>query len=588
YDLHAPGPFRGLRVVTPKDPAHDANRAVLAALEGGDASGARLLAAGTASHSYPHCWRCKNPVIFRATHQWFIDLAPLRPRALEEIRERVTWIPAFGANRIGAMVENRLEWTISRQRRWGSPITFLSCDACRAAGQVVHYPDVKSTSERERFFDRVVAVFREHGADAWYDDARFPVSAFLPDGAACPRCRGRELSKVRDILDVWFDSGVSHMAVLRTREYGLEDPYAEATRAPVLYLEGHDQHRGWFQSSLLTSVALTGAAPYDAVATHGFVLQRQGEKMSKSVGNVISPQDVTSRHGADVLRLYFASVDFTDDMVLNEEVLTRTSEAYRKLRNTARFLLSVLFDFDPAKDAVPDDSLEPFDRFLLDRAARLAEECKTAYEAYAFHAVSRRLLEFATTDLSALWCDVRKDALYVRRATDPVRRSAQTAALRLAETLALLLSPICPFTAEEIWEALPSHEGESPALETFASLALTPLPEEEAAAWGRLVGLRDDVQRLLEPLRKGGLVGSSAQAHAQIPEMYLADAGTAGLDDARLAEFLILPAISWHEGELRVVAAEGKKCARCWQVRPDVDDEELCGRCQDILGERAA
>jgi isoleucyl-tRNA synthetase len=588
YDVHAPEALRGLRVVSAKDEAHDANAAVLAALRAGDSSGVRLLAASRASHSYPHCWRCKNPVIFRATNQWFIDLAPLRARALEDIRNEVRWVPPFGANRIGAMVENRLEWTISRQRRWGSPITFLVCTACRAKGEVVHYPFAENAAERERFFERVVSIFRADGADAWYDDARFPASAFLPDGSSCARCGGTAFEKVRDILDVWFDSGVSHAAVLRSSAYGIENPYAEGSRAPVVYVEGHDQHRGWFQSSLLTSVALTGHAPYDTVVTHGFVVDGEGKKMSKSVGNVVSPQEVIGKSGADVLRLFFASADCADDVRLNQEILKRGAEAYFKMRNTSRFLISVLFDFDPAKDAVADAALEPFDRLILDRAARLVDDCRAAYDAYAFHTVARRLLEFTTLDLSALWCDVRKDTLYVRRADDPVRRSAQTAALRLAETLALLLTPICPFTSEEVWESLPGHAGESPALETYAALRLPRLPEAKADAWSRLVTLREEAQRRLEPLRRDGTVGSSAQAHVRVPEQWRADAETAELDDTRLAEFLIVPAITWYAGELSVVAAEGKKCARCWQVRPDVDGEDLCGRCQDVLGERAA
>jgi isoleucyl-tRNA synthetase len=596
YDVHAPEALRGKRVVTPKDAEHDANTAVLAALESGDPSGARLLASGKVSHSYPHCWRCKNPVVFRATHQWFIDLAPLRGRALAEIRGAVTWVPAFSANRIAAMVENRLEWTISRQRRWGSPITFLLCTACKARGEPLHYPPVADSSEaaraeRERFFAGVVAIFRENGADAWYDDARFPASAFVPAGARCGRCGGSDFEKVRDILDVWFDSGVSHAAVLRSGAYGVASPYGPATEAPVLYLEGHDQHRGWFQSSLLTSVALSGSAPYDTVVTHGFLLEK-GEKMSKSAGTGISPQAVTSRVGADVLRLLFASSDSTDDVSLSEEILKRTGDAYFKLRNTARFLLSVLFDFQPERDAVADTALEPLDRFVLDRAARLVDECRGAFDAYAFHSVARRLVEFATADLSALWCDVRKDALYVRRADDPVRRSAQTAAYRLTEMLALLLDPICPFTAEEVWESLPGRAGQTPALETYDSLTLTRLPGETAAAWDRLVTVREAVQALLEPLRKGGVVGSSAQAAAELPrtEALAADLAAAGLDDERLAELLIVPEVAWLSAgeEARVRPARGTKCARCWQVRTDVDADELCARCRGVLGEAAA
>ncbi|MEO7921546.1 MAG: class I tRNA ligase family protein, partial [Thermoanaerobaculia bacterium] len=558
YDVNAPESLRGRRVVSSKSPELDANTGVLHALDAGDPSGVRLLASTKLPHSYPHCWRCKSPVIFRATHQWFIDLHALRADAIAEIREHVQWVPAFGANRIGAMVENRLEWTISRQRRWGSPITFLKCRACAEQGKIEHYPSVKDDAERDRFFAQLVAVFRVHGSDAWYDDAAFPAASFLPEGARCNACGGTDFDKVKDILDVWFDSGVSHAAVLRSGAYGIEDPYAAETHSPVAYLEGHDQHRGWFQSSLLTSVALTGKAPYDTVITHGFVVDGQGRKMSKSVGNVVSPQDVIAKDGADVLRLFVASSDFFDDVRLNKEILTRTAEAYRKVRNTARFLLSVLFDFDPAKDAVKDADLEPLDRLVLDRAARLVEDVRGAYERFEFHTVSRRLLEFCTTDLSALWCDVKKDALYVLAPTDPVRRSAQTAAARLAEVVALVLQPICPFTAEEIWENVPGRSGQSLVLETYASLQPVRLSEGASAAWGRLDSrLRPAVQAQLEPLRRGGAVGSSAQAMVELgPSAELdADLAACGLDLVRLAEALNVPEVTRSPAREGSVAA---------------------------------
>ncbi|KAA0254852.1 MAG: isoleucine--tRNA ligase [Acidobacteria bacterium] len=597
YDVHVPEPLRGKRVVAAKAPEQDANRAVLDLLRAGDPSGARLLHAHEISHSYPHCWRCKLPVVFRATHQWFIDLGALRDAALHEIRDQVSWHPAFGVNRIGAMVENRLEWTISRQRRWGSPITFLRCRACAEAGRLEHYPPAGDPARQRAFFDRVVAVFREHGADAWYDDAAFPAAAFLPEGAACARCGKSDFEKVRDILDVWFDSGVSHAAVLASSAYGVESPYAEGTRAPVLYLEGHDQHRGWFQSSLLTSVALRGAAPYAAVVTHGFVVDGEGKKMSRSVGNVVHPQDVIATHGADVLRLFVASTDFFDDIRINQEILARSAEAYRKVRNTARFLLSVLLDFDPARDAVPDAALEPFDRLLLARAARLRDTARAAYERFEFHTVARHLLDFCTTDLSALWCDVRKDALYVLSAGDPKRRSAQTAAYRLAETIVFVLQPICPFTAEEVWQSLPGRAASSPFLATWEDLRLPELPEEAHDAWGRLLSLREEFVRRLEPLRRAGSVGTSAQATARLgrsPDLDR-DLEATGLDEARLAELLIVPSLLRADDAeptglyggvgLSAVPASGAKCPRCWQVRADVPEGGLCPRCRGVVGE---
>ncbi|MCC6129473.1 MAG: isoleucine--tRNA ligase [Acidobacteria bacterium] len=586
YDIHVPEFLRGLRVVSAHKPEQDANRAVLKALSEGEESGARLLAQHDYPHSYPHCWRCKNPVVFRATHQWFIDLGALRDRALDEIRNKVNWVPAFGVNRIGGMVENRLEWTISRQRRWGSPITFLRCKTCLAEGHLEHFPAFHDESERNRFFENLVEIFRQNGADAWYDDENFPPSRFLLEGGACHRCKGTDFEKLRDILDVWFDSGVSHAAVLASSRYGIENPYEGAFESPVLYLEGHDQHRGWFQSSLLTAIALEGKAPYETVVTHGFVVDGDGRKMSKSLGNVVAPEDVIKTHGADVLRLFAASVDYTDDIRLNNEILTRTAEAYRKIRNTARFLLSVLFDFDPAKDAVPDAALEPFDRFILGRAADVVADARKAYDTFAFHMAARELLDFSTADLSALWCDVRKDTLYVLAANDPARRSAQTAAYRLAETIALLLNPICPFTAEEIWQTIPGHEGSSPSLATYATLHLHALSEDASDGWKALQEVREAFQKALEPLRRSGAVGSASQATAILPDnQETRDAmRQAGLDATRLAEFLMVPSVEFsaeaQAPEAR--AAEGRKCPRCWQARPEVADG-VCGRCQKVI-----
>ena len=611
FDVNAPEAFRGKRVVTPKSPETDANAAILEALSAGDASGAVLLSKKTLSHSYPHCWRCRNPVIFRATHQWFIDLQEIRDKALAEIHGRVTWVPPFGENRIGAMVENRLEWTISRQRRWGSPITFLRCVDCREKGVVSHFPKVggnvgdREEREREDFFEKVRETFREHGADAWYDDA-FPPSHFLgrsssssssspspSSGAACYACGGANFEKLKDILDVWFDSGVSHAAVLRSGDYGLPNPYTATPPTPVVYLEGHDQHRGWFQSSLLTSVALTGRAPFDTVITHGFVVDGNGKKMSKSVGNTVVPQDIIKNDGADVLRLFIASADYTDDVRLSKQIFDGTANAYRKIRNTARFLLSNLFDFDPARDAVPDAKLEPLDRWVLDAASRFASEARNAYGRYEFHTVARHLLDFVTTDLSAFWCDVRKDAFYVLAAGDSARRSAQTAALRLVETIALALSPICPFTGEEIWESIPGNAGDPSGLflRSWNDLRISEVSTNERAAWGTLLALRASFLAQLEPLRRDGKVGSAAQAEAVVGR-------AAGLDEAlrilslseeKLAEVLGVASVVRDAAIEGVLArpAEGAKCPRCWQVRRDVEPREdgLCARCRRVVGE---
>ena len=611
YDANAPESLRGKRVVTPKTPADDASTAVLEALTTGEPSGAILLSQRKSPHSYPHCWRCKNPVIFRATHQWFIDLGALRDRAMSEIRNRVEWIPSYSENRIGAMVDNRLEWTISRQRRWGSPITFLRCVDCKQDGVVSHFPRVEGGGseeekrQREDFFERVRGVFREHGANAWYDDA-FPPSYFLrksssssssspsspSSSAVCSSCGGTNFEKLKDILDVWFDSGVSHAAVLRSGDYGLADPYTAEPPVPVMYLEGHDQHRGWFQSSLLTSVALTGRAPYDTVLTHGFVVAGDGRKMSKSLGNTIEPQDLLRTDGADVIRLWVASLDYTNDDPLSKEILARTAEAYRKIRNTARFLLSNLFDFDPSTDAVPDARLEPLEQWVLDAAARFSAEAREAYERFEFHAVARRLLDLVTTDLSAFWCDVRKDAFYVLTADDPVRRSAQTAAWKLVETIVLALSPICPFTAEEIFEALPGNSRDPSALflRSWEDLKISEISSSERGAWGTLLALRAAFLQSLEPLRRENKVGSAAQAEAVVGRAAGLDEALASLhlSEENLAEVLAVPSVVRDAGTegVRARPAVGTKCPRCWQVKNDVEPGEdgICARCRAVVG----
>jgi len=595
-DAFVPPGLRALRVVSPKEPAQDASAAVCRALapEAQEPSGSLLLREERVSHSYPHCWRCKKPVIFRATHQWFIDLGALRETALAEIHGSVRWIPAFGENRIGAMVENRLEWTISRQRRWGSPVTFLRCVRCAGKGVTSHFPSIspevppEEKAQRDDFFERVFRAFHEHGADAWYEE-RFPASFFLGESSVCSSCGGREFEKLRDILDVWFDSGVSHAAVLRSGDYADRTPDPAPSGAPVLYLEGHDQHRGWFQSSLLTSVALFGRAPYQSVITHGFTVDGEGRKMSKSLGNVVAPQDVMVRHGADVLRLWVAATDYTDDVRMNEEILQRTADAYRKVRNTAKFLLGNLFDFDPARHAVSDDRLERLDRWVLDTAARFAAEAQEAYARYEFHAVVRRLLDLVTTDLSAFWCDVRKDAFYVLAAADPVRRSAQTAAWRLVETIAIALSPICPFTAEEVWEAIPGRAADPSALfmTTWRDLTLPGISSDEREAWDRVVALRARFLQALEPLRRENQVGSAAQAEAVVGRAAGLDEAlrTLSLSDEKLAEVLAVPSVVRDAGAEGVLVrpATGAKCPRCWQVRPDVEPDGVCSRCRRVL-----
>ncbi|HWC65447.1 MAG TPA: isoleucine--tRNA ligase, partial [Thermoanaerobaculia bacterium] len=451
----------------------DANPRVVEDLR---AAGALVHADASFRHEYPHCWRCRNPVIFRATEQWFVDLEKpgenIRALAADAIR-RVRWIPSWGAERIGGMVENRHEWCVSRQRRWGSPIPVVYCASCRAV-----FPDAKDARACAAFFAKVVGAFREAGGDAWFDPER-PAAAFLPEGFRCP-CGGTDFVKERDVLDVWFDSGVSHEAVLKS------GVWPELRWPADVYVEGHDQHRGWFQSSLLTSVALeNGEAPFRTVITHGFVVDGQGRKMSKSLGNDIAPQDVVGKDGADVLRLWILGLDYREDQPLSAEILARTSDAYRKIRNTGRYLLSNLFDFDPARDAVADAALLPIDRWAAARAADLERKVRGAFEAFEFHAGVRAVHDFCVVSMSAFYLDVLKDRLYASAADSPERRSAQTALYRIGRLLAMLVATVLPFTADEIYEALPGKREESVHLERFGPMDAEPLPEPVERAWER-------------------------------------------------------------------------------------------------------
>ncbi|HTD51386.1 MAG TPA: isoleucine--tRNA ligase, partial [Thermoanaerobaculia bacterium] len=488
-------------------------------------------------HEYPHCWRCKKPVIFRATVQWFIRMDDerfnLRQGALEAIR-RVKWIPAWGEQRIAGMVENRREWVISRQRRWGSPITLLYAvvDGERRAV----YPWKDSPDEQKKYFDHVVAIIRAEGGDAWY--AR-PAEDFLPPGA--DRRGTTTFEKESDILDVWFDSGVSHLAVLRSGRWPqlLRDddgPPAD------LYLEGHDQHRGWFQSSLLTSVALFGDAPYRGVITHGFFQDVSGRKMSKSLGNVTEPQTIISKYGADILRLWVGSLDYRDDTPISEEILERTADTYKKIRNTARYLISNLYDFDPARDQVPIGEMEELDRWVLVQTRAVAQRIWQAYEKYEYHVVYHTLLGFCATTLSSFYLDIAKDRLYASGPAWRERRSAQTAFFRIARALATLASPILPFTSEEIWKEIPGQKEESVHLARFETLDDVPatLPAQEA--WDRLTRLREEVALMLEEARRRKEIGSSLEGAVDLTsdEALDRDREATGTSETGLADLLIV------------------------------------------------
>jgi isoleucyl-tRNA synthetase len=539
----------------------------------------RLWHRETFEHSYPHCWRCHNPVIFLATSQWFIRMdgsldrasASLRASALQAIDNDVRWIPAWGRDRIYNMIANRPDWCISRQRAWGVPIPALDCSSCGEA--------VLTTA----LVERAAAVFDQYGTDAWYER---PIEEFLPPGFSCPSCKGTAFERERDILDVWFDSGSSHEAVL-PRWKGLTWP-------ADMYLEGSDQHRGWFQSSLLVGLGTRGRPPFRHVLTHGFLIDMDGRKMSKSLGNTVAPEEVIRQSGAETLRLWVAMSDYREEPRVSREILARAAEAYRKIRNTCRFLLSNLYDFDPAKDAVPRPRLQQVDRYALARYAALAEEILDAYDAYDFPGIFQRVNQYVTVDLSAFYMDVSKDRLYTFGPASPERRSAQTALYLIADGLTRLLAPILPVTADDLWLHLPGRREASVHIATFPErTGLDELTDEALVAqWTRLIEIRDDVNKELEAARQAKTIGTSLAARVSLT--------AGGADGALLAAcrddlpmLFIVSHVDLQGGggergvEVKVARAEGAKCARCWRTVSSVSDrpetEGLCERCIDAV-----
>ncbi len=538
-----------------------------------------LLSHRVVEHSYPHCWRSKNPVIFRATNQWFIrmDRHELRQRSLEAVHA-ARWVPSWGEARIEGMVANRPDWCISRQRMWGVPITVLSCESCGA-------PAVN-----EAVFDHIRGIFVVEGSDAWYTRE---ASELLPPGYACAECGATGFRKDSDILDVWFDSGVSHLAVCDSERYGLDWP-------ADLYLEGQDQYRGWFQSSLVASVGLKGSPPYREVVTHGFVVDAEGHKMSKSVGNVLTPGELLDRYGADILRLWTAMVDFREDIRISDEIMARNAEAYRKLRNTLRFLLGNLADFEPDRQCVPASALRGLDAHLLRSAARLSREVAESYQRYELASLAHRLLNFCTVDLSSLYLDVNKDRLYCEHPDNPDRRATQTVLYRIAQALASLLAPVLSFTSEEVWQLLPGAREDSVHLATFPDFADVAADDESDARLRRLLALRDEVLAALEALRQAGTIGKSEEAQL----VYGGDAGQLEEDLARtgteLTGLLIVSRCTRGEPAagargsaaypgllVGVECCAGATCSRCWRrFESLVEDQalpELCARCHGVV-----
>ena len=554
-----------------------------------------LLAVSDLEHSYPHCWRCHNPVIFRATEQWFISLeTPMqrtdgsettyRQLSIEEI-DKVIWDPSWGKERITNMIATRPDWCISRQRIWGVPIAVFMCEGCSE-------PIIDPTLDR-----KIIDLFEREGAEAWHTT---PIADLLPADTRCSRCEGATFRKETDILDVWFDSGTSWLAVSES-DADLNAAYKsfqESKGAECLYLEGGDQHRGWFHSSLLTSVALRGRAPYSHVATAGWTLDEQGRAMSKSLGNGVDPVDIAERMGGEIVRLWVASIDFREDMAASENLMQRCAELYRKVRNTFRFLLGNLNGFDPARDGVPEAELLPLDQYMVARTRDLTEKILGWYEVFEFHRVYQAVNEFAIVDLSSFYLDILKDRMYTFAPTSLARRSAQTVLWQITEALVRLVAPILSFTADEVWEYLPSVAGR----EASVHLALFPKPEQIYSQdpaklleeWRQIFAVRDEALRVLEEARQAKSIGKGLEAELRIaacgPLLVLLQRHAAGLKETiNVSGVSVVESTPDVPLAIAALPASGHKCARCWNFMPEVSNygiwQNVCTRCHGALKE---
>jgi isoleucyl-tRNA synthetase len=536
-----------------------------------------LLHIGFITHSYPHDWRSKQPIIFRATEQWFASIEGFREQMLKAIKE-VKWVPHWGEQRLHNMIADRGDWCISRQRVWGVPIPIFYCRDCNE-------PLINDGT-----INKVSDIFRAEGSSAWFAK---DVSELLPEGSTCPKCGGKEFRKETDIMDVWFDSGSSHDAVLRGRD-GLSWP-------ADLYLEGSDQYRGWFNSSLSTSVAVYGQAPYKGVLSHGFTLDGEGRKMSKSVGNVVVPQQIMDKLGADILRLWVASVDYQADVRISDNILAQIAEVYRKIRNTFRFLLGNLEGFAPAADRVAYNELEELDRYMMIKNQHVVEKVRKAYDEYQFHTVYHTVHNFCTIELSSFYLDISKDRLYADKTKSASRRSAQTVMYDILVNLVRLVAPLLPHTADEVWKFIPSAETVSVQLVDMPEVKPEQFDSALEAKWDRLVEVRDEVLKALEEARRDKVIGQSLAAALDIYPTAEVGEALQAIDD--LKELFIVSHIHLHGAEetapenavaleglsVIVTAAQGEKCERCWNITPDVGSDAehatLCSRCAEVLKE---
>ncbi len=562
------GKFAGLRY-------NKANQAIVEELQ----SKGFLLGMQEISHSYPHCWRCKRPVIYRATEQWFVSVEAFRDKTLKAIDE-VQWIPAGGRQRIYNMVESRSDWCISRQRIWGVPIPVFYCDDCDKS---IITPQT---------INHIAEIFEKESSDAW---TKYSEKQLLPEGFTCPFCASSNIRKENDIMDVWFDSGVTHSAVVEARKDELGELPVE------MYLEGSDQHRGWFQSSLLTSVAINEKAPYKAVLTHGFVLDAQGRKMSKSMGNVIEPQKIINQYGADILRFWAASVDYRNDVRISDNIVKQLVEVYRKVRNSARFLLGNLYDFDPAKHSVEHSQLNEIDQYALHKLQVLVEKVTQAFENYEFYKYYQLIQNFAAVDLSSLYFDIVKDRLYTAGKDSRTRRSSQTVLYEILQAITKLLVPVTPHLAEDIWQHLPPGQERNPE-----SILLSDWPKvnEEFKnqqlndKWDKIIELRELVTRAIEPARAEKKIGSSLETaiYVKIADEYLKTLIKSVEDELKnvfiTSQAFVLESEQTPDNLLNVIEEEsytiyvgparGEKCPRCWKFNKK-PDKDICFDCSNAL-----